>query len=717
MDQQQELIAKEEPICLDDVRDRIMGAQIPLSELSAPLIGWALVALLLVDMLGNIIGLPILTGSLIGGGQSGHAGAAVFAFVMQLIGLAVAGFLLYRSRWRIWLPTMFMSDGQADSCSSPEGLADRRFQSLFSKVADGGRRLREQTRRQLAEQDVGESSQRRLIRIIVLILGLIASAALVIWLWQAAVMVLLICMAAFAFWNDAIAAAHLFWAKIRLSYGSMMGLYLGVGSAAVFSLLIGAQKGLYLTYPVQTWYKGEFFAFRVLQLFVLCGLVLLVAAQRKVSPRYCVYYRAKRAAGKQEKTFQVFDFTKVSAWPVFLSLDPDELVKVVVLARREDGHYEIFDHSQRLPLMTRAFMILNLQALQNAIGEDCTEVEDSGDFFCCRARFAVQARSFEALHSALMDRLGNVLPDRPVGVFRDDLFKSERPRVLLDRMLRQLMDDYVADGQATARDLREEYRAVLNAAQEAAMLSPDQLATPPDLAAGNIAGLKLTMIGYEQLRTLRTTLNERIEAPRQKWHTYRTRRLQAKQQLPALFTTRLREHFVKSIRAGSSVQETDELLKETVDCLLQCSGIELEVESFDFAQGASRECEDMVETLSTEFDRKFSRIEEQIKEREARLLEFCEKRVELIEGGRKEVILGLIHAAPQAAPFLLQSPAGEEFIRFLSKLGAAAIQDKLASLKDLDPNNEKLIVAKVREQMGDASHHAEQAKSKEDPSF
>jgi hypothetical protein len=200
----------------------------------------------------------------------------------------------------------------------------------------------------------------------------------------------------------------------------------------------------------------------------------------------------------------------------------------------------------------------------------------------------------------------------------------------------------------------------------------------------------LTLVGYEQLRRIRDTLSGSLQAPRQQWQVFRQRRLKAKQELPQVFRELLRQHFVEAIGSARGEQEERELADETVECLLQCSGIELEVETFDFAPGAAVECEHMVGTIDKEFAEKFTLIEAQVREREAKVLEFFQKRLELADQGKRDLILQLVEKAPAVLPYLLQSPVGERFIRFFLTLGESAVREKLRQLSSVPANDPNL---------------------------
>ncbi len=650
--------------------------------------------------------------------------------------LAVGGYLLYQSRWRFWWRTL--STNETDNLRSDRaGLLSGQFQSLFTRITEQGNRLREQAgdrvrsivetpappEGQSEEEDETARGRRAsvIVRKVIPLVVLLGGAGVILYFWPAAilsaVMLALIGVAVALLGDTALVSMQPYWQKVRNDYGSLMGVYLGVGLTVVSLFLIGASD--FLRYPKQAWLGGQYFPFRLLQLCLLAGIVLVIRAQGKVAFKYFTFYRATRPQGQSPRTYHVFDFTKAAAWPAYLSFDPDELTKIVVLGRRQDRHYEVLDHSTRLSLMRQPYTILNLQALQGRIGLEETAIADSGDFFQATVKYVIMPRSFEALQSSMMAKLGNIIPERPMAVFLEDLFQNDTPRVLLDRVLKQTADAYVGEHIQTARDMRESFVSALAQARERGMLTREELTPGQDITQSDPGNLSLSIVGYEQLRAIRDSLNLAIEGPSQQWRSYRVKRLQAKQTVPQMFRERLRQHFVAAIGVDGTEEETG-VLDEAISCLLECSGIELEVETFDFAPGSAAECEQMVETIDKEFSEKFNAIEARLQERETKLLDFFQAQTAEVEGGKRKLIEQLIQTAPQVLPFLLQNPVGQDFVRLLTSMGESAMRDRLGRLRQMsekDPHWEKKVIKAMESRGRTATDPKKKADSEGKPIF
>lgn len=704
MELEHQSVAKEERITIDRLADTVFASQIPVSTVLNPVIGWALLSLVILDTVGNLLGIPVVTGSLLGGKSEASVGSVFILFALQLGVFCVAGAVLFRSPARFWLLASSEDDhGEAAWAGAGEQVKDR-FVSLMGVVSKQTKKIREigdvKTEPPAAVQaepspsegtaegvkpDHGARRRRMIValRVLVLVLTVAGSAALVVWFLRSAILLFLIGVGVFLLGDMAIALFNKLYPKVRSDVASSLGVLAGTGVAVVVSLLVGAEHGLFTQYPYQTWVKGELFSFRVLEYFFLCGIIFSFGLVSSRSLKYSVFYRVNAPAGGPGNTYYVFDFASLSAWPAYVQLDPNTLGKVVVLARRSDKHYEILDHSERLPLLGRTFTVLNLAALQCRIGEATALFRDTGDIFVTWTRYMVLAHSFEALRASLVEKLGNILPDRAVGLLLEDLFKSQNPRGFLDKLLTEALNEYAGEQQASARDLHEGYLAVLGRAREATAFGSEQLSVPANLASGESAALQMCIVGYQQLRASREKMHDLLNEPRLRWQQYRQKRLKAKEELPRLFQKRLRDHFVSALTEGRTTEETDGLLEATVSCLLECSSIHVVVESFDFAEGPAQECENMLATIDREDAARREQIDSSIKQREAQLIEFAMGQVAQGAAARREVIGIMVQRAPEVLPFLLQHPAGSRFIRMLMNLGEEAMASKLAAVKQL----------------------------------
>ncbi len=541
-EEQQEIAADEERVELDSLQKHIMGSREEVSEVAMPLAGWALAVLVILDTVGNVLGVPVVTGALLSATQEPTHSLAVVAFIFQLAGAVGAGLMLYKSHWRFWWRTLLMGNPQNPPESRGNVHLGEKFRSLRTKLASKGRTLKEDTRNRFRKrleesrgnaedgeegEEAGSSPQRwpwihAAMPLVLIVLGF----ASIVLLWPAgilaALMVACIALATYFLLDVATELAGALWARIKTSYGSMMGVCFGIGAAVACYLLFGA--GNMLVYSRQVWIGGHYFPFRLLQLFILCGIVILLRAQRRVELKHFRFYRATRPAAAQPKTCHVFDFTGVAAQPACLSLDAEELPYVVVLARHKGRCYEIVDRSSRLPLMSRVFTVLNLDALQTRIGTDWTEVRGNGDTFLAKARFTVTTTSLDSLcSSATSERGGILLPKHLVSIFLKDLFRTETPRALLDQLLRDALDEHSVTGEDTACA-----------------------------------------------------------------------------SLPERFQQRLRDHFVNAVVKKKASDEEARALNEAVDCLLACAGVMLEIAPLDLTHDTDAECEDVVIRIDPE---------------------------------------------------------------------------------------------------------------------
>lgn len=630
-------IAREIPVSIEALGDKVLASQFHVSRIITPFLGWLFLSIFFLDVVGNIAGFPILTGTLVGGyipvdergdplSQREYEAAklntkkdptyhwetrvipavgAITSFCIQIAILGLSIFFLYFSPWRFWLPAMFSSDEMGGGNSGNNRLVDERFRSLFAKISEKGLRA---VPVESQEKDVNLT-----MATCVFLLGMAIVGALVLitWLWKSAIILLVIGVSVMVMGDRAVKCAHLFWERISTDYGSMMGFYLGIALAVAFSLLIGGQLGLYYQFPYQVWYAGDFFVFRILEILLLSGIVFVLSSQSNAALKCAVFYRAQKPEAGFRRTYHVFDYRKVASWPVYIYLDPDSITKAVVLLRRDDKHYEVIDHSLRIPLMSGIFTVLNLSALEARLGDTRVRIKDGREFFTCEAEYRISPRSFDSLKSTMLGELGISFPDRAVGLVLDEIFKNEKPLNLFNDIFATSFGEYSNGREQTARDIREKYTTIEAEIREASMFVDAQLQIPSTMVGGDVSGLALSITGYNQLRAAGSRMRDLMDGPREEWKYYREKKAQARTELPAVFLNHLRSHFMKELTEGESTPG-DELLKKTANCLLACFGVHLVVNDFDFAPGPSRECENMIQTLEAGFAAKQERIDQEI---------------------------------------------------------------------------------------------------------
>jgi hypothetical protein len=326
-------------------------------------------------------------------------------------------------------------------------------------------------------------------------------------------------------------------------------------------------------------------------------------------------------------------------------------------------------------------------------------VKDGREFFTCEAEYRISPRSFDSLKSSALGDLGNSLPDRAVGLLLDEIFKNEKPLNLLNDTFAKSFEEFSNGKEQTARDVREKYTGIEGEIREARMLVDAQLQLPAAMTGGSVSGLALSITGYSQIRAASSRMRDLLDSPREEWKYYRMKKFLAKVVLPAVFLERLRSHFIQELSEGEA-SPGDDLLERTVDCLLACLGVHLVVNEFDFAPGPSQECEGMMQTLEAGFAAKQERIDQEIQRREQLMLDFFQKRVELLEENKRQVVNQMIQSPPHVLPYLLQTRGGERFVDYLLSLGESALRKTVEELARIPADRPTEIEAKVNEVAG-----------------
>lgn len=689
-------IAREELISIEEVGEKILASQIEVSRVVAPFFGWTFLSFVLLDVVGNIVGFPVFTGAIFGNNpQWAIVAATGMAFFLQIALFGCGIFCLFLSPWRFWISTMFSPLEFGGRTLGADKLLDEKFRSLFGVLTEKGRRIVD------AGQEEGETSVGVPIsvRVGLMIVALIAAVYLISWLWFAAVSLMVIGTAVALLSDKGVKCFNVLWVKISSDYGSLMGTYLGAALAGASSLLVGAQRGLYLRYPLQVWVNGYFFTFRLVEVFLLAGIILVLVSQTKAGLKCAIFYRAQKPVGGFKKTYHVFDFRRVATWPVYLHIDPNSISKAVVLLRKDDKHYEVFDHTLRIPLMSGVFTILNLSALEAQFVDSRSPVKDNREFFTCVAEYRIKPRTLDSIKGTMLGSIATALPDRTVGLFMDEIFKNERPLNFLNDTLSGAIDDYSNGRNQTARDIRDKYTEVEGDLREAGMLADAQLQVSSLMASGDASGLALSITGYNQLRAASSRMRALMEGPREEWKYYREKRAQAREKLPLVFQKRLRDRFTQELKDGGSSPGND-LLLATADCLLAFLGVDLVVKEFDFTPGPAYECQNMMQTLEASFATKQAKVDQEIQRREHMMLDFLQRRVELAEENKRLVVNQLIQAAPHVLPYLLQTRGGEKFLDYLLSLGESALRNKVEDLSRIPPDRPADIEAHVRDLSG-----------------
>ena len=691
-------VAREELIDIAVVNDRILDTQSNVSRVAAPAVAYAFLTLLVLDIVGNILGVPVITGLLLAGSGKASVGLAVTALLLQGVALAVVVVSLLKSPWRFWLTSRTDLDDSMFKSNSEGALENamlqskKRFQSLFGKVATQRKQLRSKLEKQ-------PNAWGRVLPPAVAVSLIVLGDLTLVFAWRVAVVLLLLGVLCIALSDEVVKLVRRIGPRIRRDYGSSIGILVGVALAFVLLLLGGGEGGGLQTFWPSVWIKGDYFAFRILEIFLLGLLVVIQMVHSVTSLRHYQYFRAQQRTPNSQKAMYVWDFQHLATWPTFIRIDPETLGKVIVLGRTNERDYELVDYSLRLPLLARSYAVLDLNALQYKVGDLPRTFSDAGDFFDCTIHYVIQPKSFEGLGAGLLSNSNGVLPDRAVSLILEELFKSESPRAFLDRISSLSLAKFMGEENLTAKDLEEKYTEVASEAREASMLTRSQLSSP-ECSAGSPQEVSLGIIGYEQERSSWETFKKRAEEPRALWARYRQKRQRIGNELPAIFQATLREYFLETISMdGDDVDASKkQTVEQTVDCLLAASGIAIVVNSCTFASECATRCEDMMQTIEEEHRGRMKIIDNRIAQQESAVLDMMRNRMTGADEHKREVVLQLIKSTPKLLPIIMSDDVGKQFTEYLLRLGQSALDDKvksLGSLQEDDPAEIRAILEKT----------------------
>lgn len=95
---------------LERLQEWVLGSQLG-DHVWAAFWGWCLLVGTVLDMIGNAVGLPVITGHLVGPGRLPPAAGLPIILSLQLVTVVVAGYQLQSSHWRVWYPELVGRDG------------------------------------------------------------------------------------------------------------------------------------------------------------------------------------------------------------------------------------------------------------------------------------------------------------------------------------------------------------------------------------------------------------------------------------------------------------------------------------------------------------------------------------------------------------------------------------------------------------------------------
>jgi len=302
--------------------------------------------------------------------------------------------------------------------------------------------------------------------------------------------------------------------------------------------------------------------------------------------------------------FQAWDFVGVAARPVFARIDRGVFPQLVVLGRNEEHGFELLEDDAELSLMERDYVALDLTTLQGIIGTEPSEMTDPGRFFRAEVRFFTQVRSRGLLDAALAQ-----LSEDAVRTIRDTFFLNRSLRQMLEEVFRHTLTDYVAAQGRTAMDFKDNFLQAMQQSRAKAEVFGRRLVD---------SDFDWEVVGRSSLFDEAREFTERVDGLNAQWTmNFRTRIEAAFAELPKAFRVRLREAILRGGGARELESAARRSLADAVDRLIECVGISLIVDDFDFAPGAATDCETMRETMNAELAARQAQVEQAVREAQA----------------------------------------------------------------------------------------------------
>lgn len=346
---------------LDQLQPDALALETALDGRFSPGAGWFLLTATAVDMLGNLLGVPVLSGTALAAAEAVPGpGLTATVLAVQLAALVGGLALLARSPWRAW------------------------------KV-------------EIAEELAGEPSDptaRSFGPVALALFGLmLAGTAVVVGLAWPPALPAVIPAAVAPFAAPAARVVRAVARRVRGDTSSLTGFLAGAALAVAVAAFVAGELGYLGPFLRACWVDGKLSYFRTAELFALSVVltwgVALPGTRLNADLTVHVGVPADRAKAHHDlRAFRGFRAGRVTAHLLL-----DQLLEVVVLARRDDGSFDVLDPGRPLELSRVSYVVLYLPAVANwqlRRPDGSAPVKDDKDYFDVAARLTAVPRAFPA---------------------------------------------------------------------------------------------------------------------------------------------------------------------------------------------------------------------------------------------------------------------------------------------------------------------------------
>ena len=557
-DVEQNARATEESVPIDSLRERISDSQINVWRYWGTLMAALLSTVLLADMMGNILGLPVFSGPVVHHvldtatvwGDNEKATVAIVAVSHALL-LSITCWFLFRSSWRRLLPELTAND-------DTDWLATKR---IIASVCGAAIAL------VLVHVMTGQiplsKGQRPVIAM--LVFGAVCSAPL---LARVVPRVL-----------------------AQKDHGTTTGLNIGMVAVFLTLLLFAGQQDIIEAYSHMAWGNGRLILFRYVEL-ILVGLWLgSLRSLCSATADPAVYYRLLSPTTPAECHYALH-YNQMTIPGTLAVLDHGELRKTLVLQRKGDGDCRLIDGSRRLVISDFRYEVLHLDAFQERIAGEPVTLSDSGGFVTGQFHFRTNARSARALSSASQE----TIPAQAVDAVLDGLFNTEDVRDLLVEVLDESLEDILESDGRTSQDYLDEYSSILTQAQVSASRSLTRMARN-ESGESFQEPLAITRLGTSHLELAYEQIMSAAGELRLAWTGLRRRMQRLRSKLPERFQIRLSDRFVAEVCPDDCDTVSLREMRTGVLRLVRAAGVTVHVDTVGFAEGAAQHCDVMLQKI------------------------------------------------------------------------------------------------------------------------
>lgn len=617
--------------------------------------GWALLTLAVLDCVGNVVGLPILTGAL--GAASPGTGGTILVLIVQLALFGGAFKLLYQSKVMLWV-----MDDTFDFQSVDDGPLQKRVREQAGAITQKVKGVRAQVNERLS----GVNTALRYA--ILAALGALCLVAL--FTARHLIFVAAALFLAYAIEGGALLRLiHAIGPRIRDEEDSItkMGIVAGAVAALLFLLLFGLQMGAIATYIHHAYGRGDLVILQVIDVVLLTFLVFLVQIAAKRSLEGATYYLINSGvANLTRPVVQSFDFSSQQTVPIFGRFEENSLPAIVVVGQNADGGYDITNPRKFMALHHRKLHVLDMRQFSLQLPRNVAYKDPFG-YFTGTFSFSAIARSTAAMSAEQLAQMQTGAPEQLVQVMMTDLFMNPSLNALLSRTAVKAIDRYLGK-RDQVRNLLEFVRGmdVETLHQQSRMKDPGDIkkvSSVLDILPLSNQLLAHTTIAGEYDR-YRTAIAER-------WFPWREKLGPASTQIPLEFKAELKQYFVDGFQGQDNAHDP-ESIAAWIEVMLTCCDITMEVNAFHFEASDAAVIDNRLLTIHEEVKVERSRYTERANVALGQMLEVLklEKKMD------HEVRLGITNNLPGLLPFLLSSPLGNEVITSLMRHGVSVPDTK-----------------------------------------